>query len=232
MKHFDIEIYAKETLEAYTLSPDADTWQKLSDELEKQQHKKRQKISYIRITMMVAILIFGIQFVEDENDIPAIISNTDYIITATTELTDKDKTPKVQDIKKEDLTGANALMASRTSQNGKSAVVQKIKGASTRSNNTIQQEKIEPIESLQNNKTFFDKFATKVDRVVTDAEIDSLMRKARENVEREKSLLAAREALAHDMLADIEKETKRRHDKKFYQNVKRGFMKLKSAIAN
>ncbi len=84
----------------------------------------------------------------------------------------------------------------------------------------------EPLETI--------KVSVKSEKMkVTEAEIDDLMLKARQNIEKRKASQAMRKFLAIEILAEIEQEIKHQDNhNRVSQNLKHGLLKLKDAIAN
>ena len=232
MKHFNIDALAKTLFEQHILSPNTDTWHKLSEKLHHEEQKKKLKKLQVKVVSALIALFLGFGFTYDTNhrlDITTFINS---------ENTDNDgleygfyryqNTVMSSDI---------ALVATKLKSTD---VVPKEKGDITETkkkrvssmSTTDKEQKTGVTKSPQKSSTLFNKFTKNSVKSVTNAEIDSLLEKAKENIQRDKALLKARQTFAYEILADVEEQMEQPDNKKLYKNLKQGFVKLRNAMAN
>ena len=65
MKRSNIDVYAKKTLENHTMVPKDRTWQRLSDELDDVEFRKKKNSFRVSVGMLLLGLICGLQFTGD-----------------------------------------------------------------------------------------------------------------------------------------------------------------------
>eukprot|EP01026_Neomeris_dumetosa_P002320 TRINITY_DN106208_c0_g1_i3.p1 TRINITY_DN106208_c0_g1~~TRINITY_DN106208_c0_g1_i3.p1 ORF type:complete len:229 (-),score=23.38 TRINITY_DN106208_c0_g1_i3:31-717(-) len=228
MKHFDVEDYAKELLVGYTLKPNESTWPKLLDKLSEAEQKNRKQRYYIKGATFLVILMLGIGFtnegIEDQVSTPFIDTQINLI---------GDEPEVLHPAQKREVrTKKSGLLIKATTEKKVSikerrVVVETKKKAFIGSDTSTENIYVEKNIGATNTSS------ESWNLEVTEAEIDDLMRKARQNVERQRALLRMRKVLAIKMLAEIEEEIEhQQHRNGISQSLKYGFVKLKDAIAN
>ncbi|WP_422079628.1 hypothetical protein [Ulvibacterium sp.] len=227
MKHFDVEIYAKEKLGGYSLTPNKSAWSRLLDKLYEEEQKDRSRRNYLKGIAFLVAFMFGIGFIAEEIDGFTNRSFTDNTINLigqghqVSQFAEK----KVKCTKTESLPEVSERKEVVFIGHGIGAGM-KNKVNKAQDNDSGNQDVAEHLETInvsvksENSK-------------VTEAEIDDLMRKARQNIERQKASQAMRKILAVEILAEIEQEIEHQQNRNsLSQNLKYGFVKLKDAIAN
>jgi hypothetical protein len=228
MKHFDVEAYAKELLEGYTLKPNESTWPKLLDKLNEAEQKKRKQGYYVKGATFLVILMLGIGFtnegIEDQVSKPFIDTQVNLIGNEPRGL----HPAQTQEVRTEK--SGSLIIApnnKKVSVKGRGMVVGTKKKVSISSDTST--ENVYVVKNITATNTSSESRNLEV----TEAEIDDLMSKARQNVERQRALLRMRKVLAIEMLAEIEEEIEhQQHRDGLSQSLKYGFVKLKDAIAN
>lgn len=229
MKHFDIDAYAKEKLEGDTLRPNATVWPKLLERLYEAEQKQRKRRYYVKGGAFLVILMLGLGFtnegIGDQVSAPFIDTGIDFMDDVPEALY---PSPKQTALKEKKRTLIKTTRDKEVSIMGH-GTEGKTMGRESLSSDTDAQDQYDQAPMVDSKVS--DR-ATSLE--VTDAEIDDLMSKARENVERERAALKEmRRTLAIEMLAEIEKEIEhQKHRNSLSQNLKHGFVRLKDAIAN
>ncbi len=228
MKHFDVEGYAKELLEGCTLKPNESTWPKLLDKLSEAEQKNRKQGYYIKGATFLVILMLGIGFtnegIEDQVSMPFIDTQVN-LIGDEPEVLHPAQTREVRTEKSGLL--IKAPTNKKVSIKGRGMAVETKKKAPISSDTSMENIYVEKNIAATNTSP------ESRNLEVTEAEIDDLMSKARQNVERQRALLRMRKVLAIEMLAEIEKEIEHQQNRNgLSQSLKYGFVKVKDAIAN
>lgn len=228
MKPFDIELFVRSTLREYTLTPKRIAWLQLSDQLQKQEQRRDQRIIFRKAVLFISVFLVGFGSVRNKSnqhlDIPPIppVENSGTIIpTADIE------------VEKCEMISLVAKNNASTSKNDQVVVQEKIPQRDVLSDEVRNEELVELDEVLTANKRSLSPGIK-----VTDAEIESLMQKARKNIETERNLLKQQEIVpAREFLVDAkdieeEIEPKGNSTDVAFNNYLKEFLKIKSVFAN
>lgn len=228
MKRFDIELLVRSTLREYTVTPKRIAWLQILDQLEKQEQKRDQRIIFRKAFLFISVFLIGFGSVRNKSiqhlDIPPIprVENSGTIIPTT-----------VFEVEKCEIISTVANNNASTSKNDQVVVQEKIPQRDVVSEEVRKVELVELNEMLTANKRSLSPGIK-----VTDAEIESLMQKARKNIENERNLLKQQEIVpAREFLVDakdIEEETEPKGNSTdvAFNNYLKEFLKIKSAFAN
>lgn len=227
MKRFDIELFVRSTLREYTLTPKRISWLQILDQLQKQEQKRDQRIIFRKAVLFIGVFLVGFGSVRNKSnqhlDIPPVENRGTTIPTT--------------DIKVE-----KCEMISLVARNNASI---------SKDDKVVVQENIPQRDLLLDEvrNAALDEVVTATKRSpeelnlspgikVTDAEIESLMRKARKNIEKERNLIKQQEILpAREFVVDAteieeEIEPKENSTDVAFNNYIKEFLKIKSAFAN
>lgn len=226
MKRFDIEIFVKSTLREYTLTPKRIAWLQLLDQLQKQEQKRDQRIIFMKAVLFITVFLAGFGSVRNKSlqhmDISLVENSGTIIPIADIEVENGDMISLVA--------GNNAS----TSKNDLVVVREKIPQRDVLSDE-VRSAALDEVSTAD--KRSPEDLNLSPGRKVTDAEIESLMRKARKNIEKKRNLLKQQEILpAREFLVDaidIEEEIEPKgNNSDVAFNFLREFLKIKSAFAN
>ncbi|MBZ9728070.1 hypothetical protein LB467_00060 [Salegentibacter sp. JZCK2] len=227
MKRYDIELFVKSTLREYTLTPKRNAWLQLLDKLQEQEQKRDQKIFFRKAVLLITVFLAGFGTVRNKSiqhlDISLVENSGTIIPTADTEV-EKGKIVSL-------VTSNNAP----TYKNEQVIVQEKIPQRDVLSNE-VRSAGLD--EVLTANKRAPEDLNLSPGIEVTDAEIESLMREARKNIDIKRILLEQQEILlAREFLVDAidieeEREPKRNNTEVAFNSLLRDFLKIKSAFAN
>jgi hypothetical protein len=236
MKNFDIETYARKTLEGSVISPKDDTWRGLSDKLDTLYYRKRKKIIRIKAAIFIALFAY----------IPSATLNSDTArnMTGLANHHQNSGIPSSVAVIDELDNGDRSTRRHRAPTTDRKET-HKEKNVVTPRKKPI---RLADTDDMGRNKRSREYFLKNVKNLempnidthieVTDAEVDSLMERARQNLQMERALQEAREVMIHQMLADVEREISdiegeiEAKNAGFYQNIKRSYTKLKTVISN
>lgn len=226
MKRFDIELLVRSTLRDYTLTPKRISWFQLLDQLQKQEQKRDQKIIFRKIVLFISVFLVGFSSVRNKSlqyvEIPPLEKSRTVIPTSDIEVEKGDKASLV------------ARNTVSTSKNEQVAVQEKVPQQDELSDKI----KSAALEVLPANKRSPEDLHISPGIKVTDAEIESLLQKARENIEMKRILLKQQEILpAQEFLVDAidieeEIEPKGTNTEVAFNIYLREFLKIKSVFAN
>lgn len=241
MKRFDIETYSRSTLKDHTLTPKNGAWQFLSDKLDQLEHKKRLRTAWIKAALFIAVFIYGVVLTKDSSDRHGIMP-----LTETNGDTINIQNKNIRAANKAYPEAWEKTIGPLVSENSASNhTAPKIEDTTHGPNKALKRagpktgggEKMPLGKILANQTRNLKDFGFPPKPQVTDAEIDALMRKARENIRRgraykheEMALSPARSTLAHT--AVVEEEDDPNSGNLSINNIFREFMKIKSTFAN
>lgn len=227
MKRFDIELFVKSTLREYTLTPKKVAWLQLLDQLQKQEQKRDQRIISMKAVLFIIVFLAGFGSVTNKSiqhlDIPRVETSGTTIPTADIE------------VEKDDTVSLVAKNTSSTRVNDQAAVQEQIPKRDVFSAE-VRDTALD--EVLTANKRSPEDLSLSPEIQVTDAEIESLIRNARKNIEKKRVLLKQQEILpARGLLVDardIEEKIEPNENSTdlAFNNFLREFLKIKSAFAN
>lgn len=231
MMRFNIEKYVRSVLEDHTLDLRKDAWQDLSDKLDKQEQKKTQRLIYRKVALFIAVFITGLFPLTNKSDREINTSSlgdignldnaeeTKRIKVAATEICEINKTPLVAD-------------EVRKKENGGTRKQEKIAQSAPDLAGTGSERSSSVIMAYFN--------ATPEHVMVSDMEVDSLLQRVYENIQREKLLLReqkwvslpARQLLAE--VTDVEREIEPNEDDRslFLNHLIRKFLKIETTFSN
>ncbi len=227
MKRYDIELFVKSTLREYTLTPKGNSWLQLLDQLQAQEQKRDQRVIFRKAFLLITVFLAGFGSVRNKSiqhlDIPP-VENSGIIIP--TEDIEVEKGNVVS------LVASNNASTCKDDQ----VVMQKKIPQHDMHSDEVRNAALD--EVLTANKRSPEELNLSSGIKVTDAEIESLMRKARENIEMKRILLKQQEILpAQEFLVDAidieeEIEPKGNNMDVAFNNYLREFLKIKSVFAN
>ena len=227
MKHFDVEAYAKTMLNSMAIVPEEDGWQEISEKIDKEWYSKQKKTRYIKIALvMLFLFVIPVPIEKSYENLISADDESTGIVAENLSNHYQIHNDVVIDPEPSSFIVGNGKKSDEVTSGGE-AEKRKYQLASAKKlkKNIVQNEDIQ--EKEENSKAV-EKLSY---AVVTDAEIDSLIEKARQNLEMERALQREREAFAHEMLAEIKKETETKNQG-LYHDLKRGYAKLKTVISN
>ena len=233
MKGPDIDLFAKNTLEKYRIEPKESTWQQLSDELYNLENKKKKRSYRMSAGMLFIGLMLGLQ------------TTIDNVTSGNAEIMEKSASVSSE-------SDNNNVEHQSDKQVKQSAVIEKKNSLVAdnkveKSEKTIRHRKGMTSEDLFYSSTpsfYKNEKATKtipiqeepiveaVGEEVTDADLEHLLKRARTNIERERLMVENRKNNAINLLAEIEREDELPARKRFSVDVKQGYAKLKTVLAN
>ncbi len=237
MAPLKFEEHLKDKLQEREINPSKNAWSTITAGLDNKPKKSNNKkpVYYAIAACLIGLLIASVWFfntppdldtlpqvVDINKEVPSTIknnsfednveSNTGVVGTEITKETDK----------KEILVDANL-------QGSKKGVVV-----------TVQETKVLPIESNTPEKTILDKKLNVVmeklalleenNVAVTNAEVDSLLRKAQQEILTEKAIEAGISVDAMALLMEAEDELDKTFRDQIFDNLKKGYIKLKTAV--
>lgn len=244
------EKHIKEKLDGREIKPSAKTWQKLNNQLDASsiQPKKKGYFWYGIAASFIGILIVSILYMNRENaqittDIQVVDSfeeenketndfKTDILIEDTTEIKVAETTTNaiqnnikkesIKDTKQENLvTDMEDKIVSFEKEASAIEEVQIKSKLSDQIINTKILEIVAQVNSLEENTN-----------ALTDAEVDSLLRNAQEEILRDKLFNQNRSVDAMALLIEVEDELDRSFRDQIFESLKTGFLKVRTAVAD
>lgn len=228
MKHFDVEANAKQILGGYSLKPNESTWPKLLDKLHETEQKNRKRRCYIKGATFLVFLMLGIGLTKEGigNQVGGPFVDKLYNLT-------NNETEILQFAQKREVRKEKAVLLMKAPNDQKVSPQVHGRVARAKKKTAILSDTNAESPDVEINRATTNTSSESRNLEVTEEEIDDLMRKARQNIEKQKALQAMRKLLAVEILAEIEQEIEyQQHRKSLSQNLKNGFVKLKDVIAN
>jgi len=236
------EKHIKEVLEERRIHPSSDTWAKIKGQLNAPAPKKRNNVIWYSVAASFVGILIAITFY---------LSNKETIIQSEIELVD---TPLETTIEKEQIT--EPLMDGHQEDvvriDDDQSLIESVKKEPlnlpniTASKIALVQKDInekEPKEKLlhETNDLIDDKIAELLeqvnilegqDRVVTIEEVDSLLRKAQQEILTDKIFEKQGEVDAIALLNEVEGELDQTFREQIFETLKDGFLKVRTAVAD
>lgn len=230
MKAFDIEKYTRTVLKGHTLQLSAGGWEELSAKLDEEEKKKIRNLIFRKAALFITVFILGLGFIKDKPSIFPVVE-----VNRSLDNIEQSDILFPSDIETQN--NAPELVATSLPQNrdvstslGKNQKLDKyLTGRAKESSYKMRETYNQPIKE----SSIYPKMH------VTDAEIDSLLRTARENLQLEnlllkqegKRVLTEEEILAHaDIKIEVEPDFYNRDVS--FNKVLLEFLKIKSVFAN
>ncbi|WKB80168.1 hypothetical protein [Cellulophaga omnivescoria] len=245
MAPLKFEEHLKEKLEGREIAPSSKAWSKIAAGLESQPIKqKSKKPAYFAIAAcLIGLLIASVWFFNtaqtDVNtpqvvDVDKINSKKESILKANTSL--KEQNATIVTSKEEN---KNLIKEVVTKQNSKLTIKENPLKQNTevavQQNNTKELKLAEPEKKLIDAKlnVVIEKLALLEENnvAVTDAEVDSLLRNAQQEILAEKAINAGISIDAMALLIEAENELDVSFRDKIFDNLKQRYLKLKTAVA-
>lgn len=227
MRHFDVEIYVKEKLDGYSLTPNKLVWSRLLDKLYEEEEKGRIRRRNIKGVAFLVAFMVGIGFIAEEIDGFTNKSFSDNDINLI------GQGHQVLEVDEKKVKYLKAKSLPETPKKNKVSVIKHGIGAVRKNEVFMAQDRDSGNRHATEHSETINTSVDLGNSKVSEAEIDDLMRKARQNIEKQKALQAMRKLLAAEILAEIEQEIEhQQHRNSLPQSLKYGFVQLKDVIAN
>ena len=235
MKGSNIDFYAKKTLENHTEVPKNNTWQRLSDELDDVEFRKKKNSFRVSVGMLMLGLFCSLQFTGDNTT-----TLTDSTIEKGSNLlsgsikTNSEQDPIIVPVKQSPVINKKStatVVANTKAENIKNSVGYE-KGMTSVNQFHISKPSADKSEAFEEATLPIQKDVVSSVEQVTEADIELLLKRARTNIERERSLTEIRKSNAHNMLTQVERDIQQPVERRLYRDVKQGFVKLKTILAN
>lgn len=248
MAPLKFEEHLRDKLKERDIKPSANAWAKIANGLDQEEKPKQRKTPYYAIAAcLIGLLLATVWFfkqptatgivpqivdVETKVDgnkniaIPEIESKQEQLVETSIEAVEKEESVVPLNRRKEN----RLLKQKNTFKEAQPVIVQnEIKNTSiftdTVQGNTLVDTKLsgvmQELALLEKNKG-----------VVSDAEVDSLLRKAQQEILTEKAIAAGISVDAMALLLEVEDELDKTFRDQIFDNLKKGYLKLKTAVAD
>ena len=241
MAPVEFEKHIKEQMEERRISPSTSAWQKISDRLEVRKDAGRSKYWRFAAAALVAGVIASTFWMMSEND-PTINGSEPVVNNPVVE--------PVEDSGTEDISTDPVVITATSEEESNvdeagtqaSAIEAEMPSAVAEVNNQDDAPELAEVaieineDSLINDKVnevlgqVILMEETKI--VVTDAEVDSLLRSAQQELMADRQFRDQYRVDASDLLAGVEEEINKSFRDQVFEKLKQGFVKVRTAVAD
>ena len=242
------EKHIRKELQEREIQPSPSAWERISDQLEPVRKEKRSGLLWYAVAAsIIGLLIFSVVYFNSED----LINSTDVKIVDTNEETNETKTDPViieDEIIEQDIVVENNNIEEPSFQETQTVIDSQtinLKNQITSinaANKTIQS----PIEKVVKANDFKEEVInTKIleviaavdsleqnNDVLTEAEVDDLLRNAQEEILREKLFNQNGSIDAMALLNEVEDELDKSFRDQIFESLKTGFLKVRTAVAD
>ncbi|WP_281540984.1 hypothetical protein [Maribacter aestuarii] len=244
------EKYIKSKLEEREITPSADVWAKISSQLDTENKRPNRRFFWYGVAASVLVIIGIVVFYNNSGIEEG--SRNDNSIVETPIIGEIDEKP---DLKTNDIT-PDALVLEQT-KDGKGTNSKKAEDEASKmieNKMLLEDSGKQEIAQKSTNREIFDtaqiakvpehvldsKIAEVVVQVdmlelsteVSDAEVDSLLRKAQEDILRQRLFNVDNTVDAMALLTEVEEELDQSFRDQIFQSLKAGFLKVRTAVAD
>ncbi len=237
------EKHIQKQLEEREIQPSSDTWLKLNDRLDEtviEQPKKRSYFWYAVAACLVGLIIFSavffkattaitesnIQVVEDAKKAIDAVENLqksedqrNAVVVVSTEIVPEEKAE--DQVAKVNIEVAEKEAYDEQLVAAPNGIQVSLHGSSKEIINTKVLQVLAQVDDLEQDKA-----------VLTDAEVDSLLRKAQEEILRAKLFRSDHSVDAMALLSEVENELDKSFRDQIFESLKSGFLKARTAFAD
>lgn len=248
MAPLKFEEHLRDKLKERDIKPSENAWTKIAKGLEQEEKPKKRKTPYYAIAAcLIGLLMATVWFVKEASETgstpqivdvetkvdselnivkPEIESNLEQLVETTIEEVEKQESlaplPKYKD---------NSLTRQRLVTKEIPAVIVQSEAKKGPIFNDSTQEHTQ-IDAKLSGVMQELALLEKNNVVVTDAEVDALLRKAQQEILTEKAIQAGISVDAMALLMEVEDELDRTFRDQIFDNLKKGYLKLKTAVAD
>ena len=235
MKRSDIDLFAKNTLENYTMTPRDGTWQRISDELDDVAYSKKRNSFRVSMGILLLGLLCGIQFTDDNVTTTTVITIEKSANPLSGPVDSKNEEVQTVALVKQSPflnKKSKSVVNTKAEKGGNAADHPKGKTSENLFYNSVSVTDMDKNQEASKMELLLEEPAISSVKEVTEAELELLLNRARTNIKRERSLTEIPKSNAHMMLAEIQSEAELPVQQRFFHDVKQGFVKLKTVLAN